>query len=107
MPQQIIALLIILFFIGRLASQKNKKEINHKEFGLWLAFWLAAAIGIIFIKDLDRLLRQLGFSLSGINFLIYLAVLGLFYLVFRLRLHLAKLDRNITELARQIALTKK
>lgn len=104
MLQQAIALIIILFFIFRLASQKNRKEINRSEFTLWLIFWIVAATAIIFIRRIDQLLQSLGFSLSGINFLIYLAVLVIFYLVFRLRLNLAKLDRNLTELARQVAL---
>ena len=107
MPQQIVALVIILFFAGRLWSQKNKKEINQNEFLLWLTFWSVAALGIIFIKQLDYFLHALGFSLSGINFLIYLAVLALFYFIFRLRLGLAKLDRDLTEVARKIALSNK
>lgn len=107
MIQQLFAGLIIAFFIFRLFSQKNKKEITTNEFGLWLSFWILAALAIIFIKQIDGLVAYLGFSGSGINFLIYLAVLALFYLVFRLRLSLAKLDRSLTELTRQISLNDK
>lgn len=107
MLQQIIAIIIILFFIIRLFNQKKKKAITINEFSLWLIFWLLAAGAIVFLKQIDRLVHILGFSGSGINFLIYLAVLALFYLVFRLRLSLAKLDRNLTEVARQVALNNK
>lgn len=107
MLQQIIALLIIISFIGRLVQEKNKKDINSKEFVLWLLFWLAAAAAIVFIKQIDQLVHWLGFSGSGINFLIYLAVLVLFYLGFRLRLSLAKLDHNLTDLTRHLALNNK
>jgi hypothetical protein len=107
MLQQIIALAIILFFVFRLAGQKRKKQIGGNEFRLWLIFWLLAAAAIIFIKDIDRLVKSFGFSGSGINFLIYLAVLALFYLVFRLRLSLAKMDKNLTAISRQIALSDK
>jgi len=106
MLQQIIAIVIILFFIFRLSAQKKKKIINTNEFYLWLAFWLIAAAAIVFIKQLDRLVAWFGFSGSGINFLIYIAVLALFYLVFRLQLNLAKMDRNLTEIVRQITLKK-
>lgn len=106
MLQQIIAIVIILFFVFRLAAQKKKGQVSKNEFGLWLAFWLIAAAAIIFIKQIDRLVAWLGFSGSGINFLIYIAVLALFYLVFRLRLDLAKMDRNLTEIVRQITLKK-
>jgi len=106
MLQQIIAIIIIVFFVFRLVAQKKKKIISNNEFSLWLAFWLVAAAAIIFIKQIDRLVAWLGFSGTGINFLIYIAVLALFYLVFRLQLNLAKMDRNITEIIRQITLKK-
>jgi hypothetical protein len=47
-----------------------------------------------------------GFSASGINFLAYLAILILFYLNFRLRLKVEKMDKDITAVARKIALDK-
>jgi hypothetical protein len=107
MLQQVIAIIIILFFVLRLMGQKKKKEINGKEFSLWFIFWLLAAVAIIFIRSIDRLVADLGFSGSGINFLIYLAVLGLFYLVLRLRIDLEKLDKNLTDVARLVALKNK
>jgi hypothetical protein len=107
MLQQIVALAIILFFVFRLAGQKRKKQIGSNEFWLWLVFWIFAAVAIIFIKDIDRLVKLFGFSGSGINFLIYLAVLALFYLIFRLRLDLAKMNKNLTEISKRIALSDK
>ena len=104
MTQQIIALILIAIFIWRLFSQKNKKKIKKNEFILWLIFWTLGALAIIFIHNIDSLVRSFGFSGTGISFLIYFAVLILFYLIFRLRLNLAKLEENITELTRKIAL---
>jgi hypothetical protein len=107
MLQQIIAIIIILFFVFQLVGQRRKKEIGLNEFVLWLIFWILAAAAVIFLKRIDQLVAFLGFSGGGINFLIYLAVLALFYLVLRLRLNLAKLDNDLTEIARQIALNGK
>lgn len=107
MLQQIIAIIIILFFVFKLNNQKRKKEISLNEFSLWLAFWILALIAIIFIRQIDTFVNRLGFSGSGINFLIYLAVLALFYLVLRLRLNIAKLDKNLTEVVRIVTLNNK
>jgi len=107
MLQQIIAIFIIVFFIFRLIKQKKKKDINNNEFSLWLIFWLLALTAIILIKQIDSLVAWLGFSGEGINFLIYLAVLALFYLVFRLQLSLAKLDRDLTKIIRHLSLNDK
>jgi len=107
MLQQIIAIIIILFFVFGLYQQKQKKEISNNEFYLWLFFWLVAMAAIVFIKQIDSLVHFLGFSGSGINFLIYLAVMALFYLIFRLRLNIAKLDKNLTEVVRIVTINNK
>jgi small membrane protein len=104
MLQQIIALVIIALFIWRLIKQKRKQRINKNEFLLWLVFWLMGALAIVFIRQIDQLVINLGFSGTGINFLLYLTVIILFYLVFKLHLSLAKTEANLTKIARKIAL---
>ena len=106
MLQHAIALAFIAIFIWRLSQQKKKKQIGNNEFILWLAVWLIGALAIIFIRSLDKILVSLGFSGSGINFLLYLAVISLFYLVFKLRLKISKLEKDLTDLVREITLTK-
>lgn len=104
MLQQIIALIIIGAILARIIVLKKNKKIAGGEFVLWFVFWIAAAFFIAAIKWIDKLVASLGFSGSGIEVLLYLAIVSLFYLNFRLRLRLEKLDKNITELARKSAL---
>ena len=106
MLQQIIAIIIIAFFLVRLFKQRKKKEINGSEFLLWLIFWLIALGAIIFIRQIDTLVAYLGFSGAAINFLVYLAILALIYQVFRMRLKIAKMDKNISELNQALTLKK-
>jgi small membrane protein len=107
MSQQIIALLIIAFFIVRLIWQFKNEQIKLNEFIVWFIFWLFAGTAIIFIKSIDRLLIDLGFSSSGINVLFYLGVVFLFYLLFKLRLRLERMERDLTKIIREIAITNK
>ena len=107
MLQQIIALIIIAWFLSRLYWQKRKNHISFNEFLFWLVFWLVAALLIIGLKFIDRLVAGLGFSGSGIEVLLYLSVALLFYLVFRLRLRLEKIEKDITKLVEHIALKDK
>lgn len=107
MIQQLIALIIILFFLVRLIFQKKQNKIRGNEFTLWLVFWVLAALAIIFLKKIDSLVASLGFSGTGIQVLLYVGVTILFYLVFRLRLRLEKQEKNITEIVRNIALNNK
>jgi len=106
MLQQILAIIIIVFFLIRLFKQKNKQTINGSEFSLWLFFWLTALGAIIFIRKIDALLAYLGFSGAAINFLVYLAILALIYQVFRMRLKIAKMNKNISALNQAITLKK-
>jgi hypothetical protein len=103
MLQQIIAIIVILFFLFKLLQQKNKKLITNTEFLFWIFFWLSAGMAIIFLKQIDNFVLSLGFSGSGIDILLYLSVIIIFYLVFRLRLHLEQLEKNITTIVREIA----
>lgn len=104
MIQQVIAILILLFFAFKLSREKKKNHITKNEFIFWLIFWLIGVLTIAFIKPIDKIVMSLGFSSSGINLVFYLAVLFLFYLIFRMRLKMVKIENDITELSRKITL---
>jgi len=104
MLQQIIALIIIAFFLSRLYWQKRKNHISFNEFLFWLFFWLVAAVLIIGLKFIDRLVADLGFSGSGIQVLFYLSIAILFYSIFRIRLKMEKIEKDITKIVKNIAL---
>ncbi|MFH1255600.1 MAG: DUF2304 family protein [bacterium] len=106
MLQQIIALIIIAFFLSRLCWQKRKNHIGMNEFLFWLAFWVLSAVLIIFLKFIDKLAAGLGFTGSGIEILLYSSVAVLFYFIFRLRLKLEKIEKDITKIVQNIALKK-
>lgn len=105
--QQIIGLIIIAFFAIRLFWQKRKKEINANEFSFWLVFWILAALAILFLRQIDYFVRRLGFTASGIDVLLYVAVVMLFYFIFRLRIKLAKIEGEITKIVKDIAMREK
>lgn len=107
MLQQFLAIGIIIFLASRVFWQKKKKQITGSEFLFWLAFWFLAALAVIFLKQIDRFVAYLGFSSNGINFLLYVSVMVLFYLIFRLRIRLEKQEKNITKIIREIAIKEK
>lgn len=107
MLQQILALVIIGFFLIRLFWQKQKKQIGANEFIFWLVFWCLSAILILSLKWIDKLVADLGFSGMGIEVLLYLGIAVLFYFIFRLRLKLEKIEKNITKIIREMAIKDK
>jgi hypothetical protein len=106
MLQQILATIIIIFFLSRLFWQKHKKQIAGNEYRFWLTFWLIAFVLVSSLKQVDRLVAGLGFSGSGIAILADLAIITLFYFIFRLRLRLAKLEKDLTKITEHLSLNK-
>lgn len=87
--------------------QKKTDKISSNELYFWLVFWIIAAAVIIFIKKVDILVANLGFSGSGIQVLLYLGIVVMFYMIFKLRLRLEKQDRELTKIVRFLALKDK
>lgn len=107
MPQQIIAFLIIAFFLAKLIWQKRKNRISGNEFVFWFVFWFIAVLSVAFIKQIDEMVKKIGFGASGIDVLLYLAIALLFYFIFRLRLHIEKIEKDVTKIVRDNALNNK
>lgn len=107
MMQQFLAFIIVLFFLARLIWQKKQKKISGGEFYFWLSFWFLAFIAVIFLRYIDAFVAKLGFSASGIDVLIYLSVVVLFYFIFRLRIKIEKIERDTTKIVREISLNNK
>ncbi len=107
MFQELLAIIIIAGFLGRLSWQRKKQQINKNEFRFWLCFWLCTLILILSLKRLDTLVANLGFSSSGIQVLLYSAVAVIFYFIFRLRLRLTKMERDISKIVEHLAVNKK
>jgi hypothetical protein len=106
MIQQLLALVFILFFLVRLGWQYYHDQITRSQFILWLIFWFVTGLSIIYIKSIDQLAKRLGFSSSGIQLLLYFAVVIIFYFIFRTRIKLAQMEKDITKLTQHLALNK-
>lgn len=104
--QQYFAIILIVFFVFRLFWQKQKKQIANGEFLFWLIFWVITTVAVVSLKEIDRIVAELGFSGSGIEILLYMAVAFMFYLIFRMRLRILRLEKNITSIIREIAIKK-
>lgn len=104
MIQELLALIVIFLFLGRLGWQLYKQQIPQGQFVFWLFFWLTGGVLIIFLKEIDTFVAKLGFSSSGIQILFYVSVAIIFYFIFRMRLKMEKLESDLTEIIRLVAL---
>ncbi|WP_456472454.1 DUF2304 family protein [Methanocaldococcus sp.] len=102
-PIQILGLIIILFAMSRIIIQLKKKNIKLDEGIFWLFVWTLALFIVIYPTFTSYLASILGVG-RGIDVIIYISIIVLFYLVYRLYAKLDKLERDITKIVREIAI---
>lgn len=94
---QIIIVIIISFTASRTLLRFNDRSIGWGEFLFWSLVW--ASILLLAIKPYlsDTFAQAVGVQ-KGTDIMFFLAIILLFYLIFRLYVKIDSLDRNLTEL---------
>ena len=100
---QIIFLIIIFFILSRVVLRFKNKEITLKELIGWILFWLMVAVAVIWPKNTDVLAKIVGVS-RGADLLVYLSIVVIFFIIFKIIVKLEKIDKDITKIVREVAL---
>jgi hypothetical protein len=99
-----IIVIIFCAYAALRAAQKVKARGLGSRWGIfWLAFWLVVGTVVALPWTTSLLATRLGVT-RGVDLVIYVSVIALFYLVFRLTLKIEKLEANITRLVREVAI---
>ena len=105
-PLQIIAMVFAAFAWSRVLARYQDKKMSWQEFTFWTFVW-AAVIIVGFVPDITFVFSErLGIE-RGVDVVIYLSVLVIFYLVFRLYVRMETIEQSITKLVREITLRDK
>lgn len=102
---QILIILFSLFAISRLIRKFRERGVAGKEFYLWLVFWIMVIGATVWFKETDVVAEFLGVE-KGADLAVYISVIALFYIIFKLIVKIDKMDRDITKLVRGLALKK-
>ena len=100
---KIVLLLFVIFALSRLLKKFLQKAVNGRELSLWLVFWLVVSGAIIWPQKTDLIASWAGVG-RGADLLVYISILFLFYVFFRLSVNDKKKQQEITELTRALAL---
>ncbi len=100
---KIIIILFIVFVFWRTFLRFRKGDITSRELVIWLIFWFLVAVATLVPKKTDIVSQWLGVE-RGADLLVYLSIIVLFFLVFKIIVKLGKIDRDITEIVRNTAL---
>ena len=107
LPIRVATLLVVVFLLVRLAQRYRRREMSLRRALFWSLPWLAVAVFMLSPELADAIAVRLGVvTATGIDFLVYIAVGVLVYLVFRLFIRQERLERDLTQLVRHVAITE-
>lgn len=102
---QIIISAIVLFIIYRTIRTYQRGNLTKVFALIWLAFWAAVLFFLFQQELLSKIANFLGVW-RGVDLALYLSVITIFYLVFRLSAALEEVNQKMTQIVRQEALDK-
>ncbi|KKT35123.1 MAG: hypothetical protein UW24_C0014G0005 [Parcubacteria group bacterium GW2011_GWA2_44_12] len=102
-PIQVILILAIVAILIGIARKALKRDITIREFFLIALFWLFSLAVVLWPNATNSAAHLLGIG-RGTDLIVYFATLSIAYAVFRIFIRLEKVERDITELVRRIAL---
>lgn len=98
-----LILAFILFVLWRTVLRFKAKDITGRELGIWIIFWLVVSGATLVPQQTDVVAQFLGVE-RGADLLVYLSIIVLFFVVFKIIVKLEKIDRDVTKVVRKIAI---
>ena len=103
---QIIGIIISIFAISRVLLQVRRNTMTIESALFWIFIWLAVILAVVFPSTLSHLANLTGVG-RGVDVIIYLSIIALFYMVYRSYVKMENMEREITKLVREIAIMER
>ena len=100
---QILGIIFALFALSRAYLRFKDNKLTKNEFVFWALIWFVV-IAISIVPNILSLFSNILGIQRGMDLLIVISVVILFYLIFRLYVQLEGVKREITTLVRKVAL---
>ncbi len=97
--------IVVLIIFWNLLLFKNGR-IKVRRFIIFISFWLSVLLAVIFPEETNKIARFFNIT-RGADFFIYLSIMVIFYVLFKIFERIESLERNITEIVRHLALIDK
>ena len=101
-----------LFTVGALIAivsvirKKKEGRFGVKGMIFWVLFWLSAIVAILWPDSTTILANRFGIG-RGTDFILYVSVAVIFYLIFKLHIKIEAISRDITKIVRKDSLDEK
>ena len=102
---QIIALVVGLFAVSRAYLRMREHKISIQAFLFWTAIWVAVIVVAFHPAVATQVSQYFGVE-RGIDVFVYISILLLFYLIFRIYVKIESIERNLTRTVREVAIKR-
>ncbi|MFO8015514.1 MAG: DUF2304 family protein [Candidatus Woesearchaeota archaeon] len=102
---QIIVVLFVLFAWSRVLLRFRERKISQWEFAFWSLLWIAVLV-VLFIPAITEPIAGILSIGRGVDVVVYLSIVLLFYLVFRIYVKIEGIEKEITSIVRESSLSE-
>lgn len=102
-PLQIVVVLFAVFAFSRTLMRWRDGKIGSGEFVFWSVVWVSITITVFLPWVTDWISQKFGIG-RGIDFVVYITIVVLLYLIFRLYVQLENVEQELTKIVSAIAL---
>lgn len=96
----------IILVLSHVLWQYRRRSIAVSAAVLWAFVWIAAGVLVLWPDISSRLAAVVGIG-RGVDLVVYVAILAVFYLLFRIVVRIERIERSITDIVRKDALDKR
>ena len=100
---QIILVAFSLYALSRVALRFREGYMDPVHVFLWFAAWISVIVVALLPQTTSYVADLVGVG-RGADLVMYVSLVALFYLVFRMFLYIKQMERSITALVRESAL---
>lgn len=100
---QILILLASFVAISSIFLHRQKDGLGIRGTAFWILFWLAVDVVVLLPNSTTVLANKLGVG-RGVDLVVYVSILMIFFLLFRLNVKIEGVNRQITKIVRKNAI---
>lgn len=102
---QILFTAFALFAIGSVVKRKKEGLLGPKGVFFWVGFWVLACVAVLWPNSTVIFANTFGIG-RGTDFVLYISLVIIFFVLFRLHIKLESIGRDITKVVRRDTLTQ-
>ena len=102
---QILFIIFAIFAVSNVLARNKKGILGPKAVIFWIIFWILAVFVVFWPNSSSILAGYFGIG-RGTDLVVYISLVLIFYLLFKLNIKLDSLDCDITKVVRKVALNQ-